>query len=128
MWADSEDGLWGGVDALIDRAPTADDLRGHRLEVLAAKRFRARGLPVPLDFVSQERSAAIVALSAPLVLRRVREAYDGPVVVLKGPEVAARYPDAALRAYGDVDLLVPDALGTHRILLDAGFQLVGDPE
>jgi hypothetical protein len=58
----------------------------------------------------------------------VREAYDGPVVVLKGPEVAARYPDAALRAYGDVDLLVPDAGGTHRTLLHAGFQLVGDPE
>jgi Uncharacterised nucleotidyltransferase len=120
--------LWRKVDELIDRAPTDDDLRSHRLEVLAAKRLRARGAPVPLDFVSQERSAAIVAMSASLILQRVREAYDGPALVLKGPEVAARYPDAALRSYGDVDLLVPDAFAAHRTLLDAGFTLVGDPE
>jgi len=121
-------GLWEAVDALIDRAPSADDLRSHRLEVLAARRYRALGRSVPEDFVDQERRAAIAALMAPRVLERVRAAYDGPALVFKGPEVAARYPDPALRAYGDIDLLVPDAEEAHRALLAAGFQLVGDPE
>ena len=120
--------LWRRVDELIDRAPTEDDLRSHRLEVLAARRFRATGRQVPLDFVAQERAAALVEMSASLVLRRVREAYDGPTIVLKGPEVAAAYPDPALRSYGDIDLLVPDVAAAHRALLDAGFELVGDPE
>ncbi len=120
-------GLWREVDALIDRAPTDDDLRSHRLEVLAARRFREVGRPVPEDFAAQERFAAIVSLSASLVLKRVREAYDGPAIVLKGPEVAALYPDDALRSYGDIDVLVPDAVTTHRALLSAGFELVGDP-
>jgi hypothetical protein len=120
--------LWDKVDELIARAPTDDDLRSHRLEVLAAHRLRARGLPVPADFVSLERSAAIVEMSAALVLKRVRAAYDGPAIVLKGPEVAARYPDPGLRSYGDIDVLVPDAVAVHRTLLGAGFGLVGDPD
>ena len=120
--------LWRKVDELIDRAPSEDDLRSHRLEVLAAKRFRALGRVVPEDFAAQERFAAIASLTAPLVLQRVREAYEGPAIVIKGPEVAACYPDAAMRGYGDLDLLVPDAEGAQRALLAAGFQLVGDPE
>jgi putative nucleotidyltransferase-like protein len=121
-------GLWEAVDRLIDRAPSEDDLRSHRLEVLAARRFRSVGRPVPEDFVDQERRAAIAALMAPRVLERVREAYDGPALVFKGPEVAARYPDPALRAYGDIDLLVPDADKAQRALLAGGFRLVGEPE
>jgi hypothetical protein len=120
--------LWRRVDALIDRAPTEDDLRSHRLEVLAARRFRAAGRRVPPDFVEQERRAAIAAMMAPRVLGRVREAYDGPALIFKGPEIAARYPDPALRAYGDLDLLVPDAEAAQAALLKAGFRLVGDPE
>jgi hypothetical protein len=120
--------LWEAVDALIDRAATEDDVRAHRLEVLAARRYRALGRPVPLDFVAQERRAGIAALTAPLVLARVRAAYPDPAIVLKGPEVAARYPDPALRGFGDIDLLVPDAEAAHRALVAAGFQLIGDPE
>jgi hypothetical protein len=121
-------GLWEAVDALIDRAPSEDDLRSHRLEVLAARRYRAVGRPVPPDFVAQERLAAIALLTAPIVLERVRVAYGGPAMVLKGPEVAARYPDPTLRGYGDIDLLVPDAEEAQQALLAAGFELVGDPE
>ncbi|MDX6400427.1 MAG: putative nucleotidyltransferase [Gaiellaceae bacterium] len=120
-------GLWEAVDALIDRAPSEDDLRGHRLEVLAARRYRALGRPVPPDFVLQERLAAIASLTAPAVLELVRAAYHGPAMVLKGPEIAARYPDPALRVYGDIDLLVPDAEEAHQAMLAAGFKLVGDP-
>jgi hypothetical protein len=122
------DGLWAAVDALIDHAPTEDDLRSHRLEVLAARRFRALGRPVPEDFVDHERRAAIAFLMAPRVLELVRRAYDGPALVFKGPEVAARYPDPALRAYGDIDLLVPDADEAQRALVAGGFRLVGEPE
>jgi hypothetical protein len=121
-------GLWEAVDALIDRAPSEDDLRSHRLEVLAARRYRAVGRPVPPDFVAEERLAAISLLTTPLVLERVRAAYDGPAMVFKGPEVAARYPNPALRGYGDIDLLVPDAGAVQRSLLAAGFELVGDPQ
>lgn len=124
----SNGGLWDAVETLIDRAPSEDDLRSHRLEVPAAKRLRTQGRFVPADFVDQERRAAIASLMAPRVLERVRDAYDGPALVFKGPEVAARYPDPALRAYGDIDVLVPDAEGAQRALLAAGFRLVGNPE
>ena len=120
--------LWRAVDALIDRAATEDDIRAHRLEVLAARRYRVLGRPVPPDFVAQERLAGLVALATPLILDRVRAAYEGPAIVLKGPQVSARYPSAALRSYGDIDLLVPDASAAQRALLAGGFHLVGDPE
>jgi Uncharacterised nucleotidyltransferase len=120
--------LWEAVETLIDHASSEEDLRSHRLEPLAAKRFRAQGRSVPEDFVAQERRAAIATLMAPRVLERVRAAYDGPALVFKGPEVAARYPDPVLRAYGDIDVLVPEAEEAQRALLAAGFRLVGDPE
>jgi hypothetical protein len=119
--------LWGRVDELIDRAPSEDDLRSHRLEVLAAKRFRALGRPVPDDFAAQERFAAIASLTAPVVLERIRMVHDRPAIVIKGPEVASRYPDDAMRGYGDLDLLVRDAESVHGALQDAGLELVGDP-
>jgi hypothetical protein len=120
--------LWEAVDALIDRAATEDDIRAHRLEVLAARRYRVLGRSLPADFVAQERLAGLVALTTPLVLSQVRAACDGPAIVLKGPEVAARYPDPALRGYGDIDLLVPNPEAAHRALVAAGFELSGDPE
>jgi hypothetical protein len=120
--------LWGRLDSLIDRAPSEDDLRSHRLEVPAARRFRAVGRDVPEDFVAQERLAGLRLLTAPLVLERLREAYDGRVVVLKGLEVGMHYPDPALRAFGDIDVLVDDASKAQRALLAAGFVEVGEPE
>jgi hypothetical protein len=120
-------GLWSRVDELIDRAPSPDDLRSHRLEPLAARRFRRLGRPVPDDFVAEERGAAVASLAAPLLLERVRAVYDGPAIILKGPEVAAVYPDPSLRSYADVDVLVEDAPAVHRALLDAAFEPVGDP-
>ena len=121
------DRLWSRLDALIDAASDAD-LRSHRLEVLAARRRRANGGDAPAEFVEQERAAAVAAITAPLVLERVAEAYGRPAVVFKGPEVAAVYPDRALRSYWDIDLLVEDAEDAHRALLAAGFTPVGDPE
>jgi Uncharacterised nucleotidyltransferase len=119
--------IWTEVEQLVDRAPSVADLRVHRLHLFAARRWRAAARPVPAELELDERLSAMGALTAPVLLRRVREAIDGPLVVLKGPEVAAHYPDAVLRPFGDLDLLVPDPAAAQRALLAAGFFAVGDP-
>lgn len=121
----STDAIWSGVDRLIDAARSPHDLRAHGLHLLAARRWRERGLDVPHAFVEAERDASFIGLAAPLVLGEVRTACDGPILVIKGPEVAARYPDPALRPYGDLDLLVEDADVAHAALLAAGFTPAG---
>ena len=119
--------LWDAVDALLDRTRSPERLRAHRLHLLAAARLRSAGLPVPDALALDERRAAINALTAPALLRRVRAAVDGPVLLVKGPEVAARYPDPVLRPFGDLDLLVPDAAACQRALEADGFVAIGDP-
>lgn len=123
----SDNVLWAAVDALVDRSPSLADLRSHRLEPFAARRWRALGRPVPADLLEHERWAAIAVLAAPVLLARVQEAYDGEVITLKGPDVADLYPDPALRPYRDLDLLVRDAPAAQAALLAAGFEEVGDP-
>ena len=120
-------GLWGAVDQLAGRAQTLDDLRTHRIHLIAARRRRAAGAEVPAELEADERRARVASLTAPVLLRRVREAHDGPLLVLKGPEVAAHYEDAALRPFNDLDLLVPDPPAAQRALIAAGFVAVGDP-
>src|SRR5712691_3463489 len=119
--------LWDRVDELVDRAQDITDLREHRLELLAARRWRALGRPVPTELVDEERLAAIMTLAAPPLLEKIRASLEGPIVLLKGPEVAARYPSPALRPYGDLDILVPDARAAHEALKRTGFEEVGDP-
>ena len=120
--------LWAAVDDLVDRAPRVSDLAYHGLHVLAARRYREVGRLVPRDFAAAERDAAIVGLLAPIVLERIRRAYDRTIVVMKGPEVAFRYRDPALRPFRDLDLLVPDAEEAQRALLAAGFLTARSPE
>ncbi|HUK95972.1 MAG TPA: nucleotidyltransferase family protein [Gaiellaceae bacterium] len=119
--------LWAAVDRLVARAPQLSDLLNHRLELFAARQLRAAGEPVPPELLARERHAAVTFLAVPALLERVRAAYDGPLLLWKGPEAAARYPDPALRAFGDVDLLTPDAAAAQNDLLRAGFREVGDP-
>ncbi|MDP9491807.1 MAG: nucleotidyltransferase family protein [Actinomycetota bacterium] len=121
-------GLWEAVDELVDRAPRVSDLTFHRLHLLGARRYRETGRLVPRDLAAAERNAAILNLVVPVVLERARNAYDRTIVVMKGPEAAARYPDPALRPFGDLDLLVPDAAEAQRALLAAGFVTAGSPE
>jgi hypothetical protein len=49
------------------------------------------------------------------------------MIVMKGPEAAARWPQARLRPWKDLDLLVEDAHALQRELLAAGFVEIGDP-
>jgi hypothetical protein len=123
----SDESIWDAVERLIDRAPTLDDLRRHRLELFYARRLREQGLPVPAELQEEERKTEVAGLVVRPLLERVRAAYDEPVLVLKGPDVANAYPDPALRPFHDLDLLVADAAAAHRALLDAGFRCVGEP-
>lgn len=125
---DADEGVWRRVNELVDRAPGPEDLLNHRLHLLAARRRREQGLDVPPSFVVEERANMLRTLAVASLLERVREATDGPLVLLKGPEIAARYPDPALRPFTDVDLLVPDAESVQRALLAADFQEIGDPD
>jgi hypothetical protein len=120
------DAILGRLDELLDSAPSLHDLEHHRLLLVAARRRRALGLDVPGRMVAAERMAAAGAMAAPVLMAKVRAALDGPMLLIKGAQVARHYPDPALRSYGDLDLLVPDAERSQRQLLDAGFELCGE--
>jgi hypothetical protein len=119
--------IWGAVDRLIDSTNDVAALTANRLHLLAARRWRALGKAVPSDVATAERTSVLVTLVLPEILTRLREACDGPLLLHKGPVVAARYPDPVLRPYIDLDLLVPDAASVQESLLKAGFIEVGNP-
>jgi hypothetical protein len=116
---------WEGVARVLERASGLDGLRSHRLHLLEAERLRELRRPIPDDLAVAEQSAVRGALLARALLSRVRDLCDGPIVVLKGPEVAAVYPSPWLRPYLDVDVLVPDVRDAERRLRGAGFEGVG---
>jgi hypothetical protein len=120
-------GVWAGVDRLLARAD-GRALVFHRLEPLAAHRLRMLGRDVPEELVETERLGAAFALAGLAHLSRARAAVEGPLLLVKGPELAARYPDPALRISRDLDLLVPDPESAQRALLGAGYVESGDPE
>ena len=93
----------------------------HGLGPLAARRLRLRREPVPDLLVREERAARAAALVVPALLARVREACEGPLLILKGPELTRIYPDGA-RRLGDLDLLAGDPEGAQEALLAAGFR------
>lgn len=99
----------------------------HKLELFAARRWRTLGRPVPAELADRERRAAVTALAAPLLLERVQRAYEGEIILLKGLQVASLYPDPALRAFNDLDLLALDAPSAQASLVAAGFHEVGNP-
>jgi Uncharacterised nucleotidyltransferase len=120
--------LWKNVDALIDRAPSISALQAHRIHLLAAARWRARGREIPGELLPAERHGALGTILAPVVLERVRDVLDEPVLLLKGPEVAARYPDPASRGFIDLDLLVDDVESAQAKLLERGFAPAPNPQ
>jgi hypothetical protein len=125
----ADDNAWlaGVIERLVDTAPSLEALRKHRLHLAAARLWRSRGREVPADFVADERAAAVRAMFARRILGKVRSAYGGDLMLLKGPEVAAHYPVPSDRAFRDLDLLVEDPAAAHRALLGAGFVQVADP-
>ena len=124
----SNDEVWASVDRLIGEAPDGRALTVHRLEPLAARRLRSLGREVPEPAAESERLGAAFALAAGAHLARARAAVEGPLLVIKGPEVAALYPDPATRVSRDVDLVAPDAEAAQRQLLAAGFAEAGSAD
>lgn len=121
------DAIWRRVQELVCATSSVDALRHHGVELIAARAWSGQGCPVPDELRLDERIAAIRTLGVPVLLRRIREAYDGTLILMKGPEAAARYPDPALRQFCDLDFLVDDPAAAHRALMAAGFVEVGEP-
>jgi hypothetical protein len=111
--------LWEKVDQILDRL-TVEAARAHGVIPLFTERLRARGEEVPPELLQEERAARMANAIAPSVLVRAREAYDGRMMLLKGPEVSALYPGRA-RMLADLDLLVDDAPRAREAFLEAGF-------
>ena len=118
--------LWRAVARIVSRPATVADLRLHRIHLLALREWQSAGRELPADLIDEERTSTMLGLAAAFLLRRVRDAYDGRVVVMKGPDVAAFYPDPVLRPFRDLDLLVDEPLRAQRALLAGGFHVVGD--
>lgn len=118
--------MWERIDSLVERAPHLRALRFHRLELLEARRRRAAGLALG-ELASDEAVAMASELAVPVVLERARAAWDGRLVLVKGPELALDYPAPRCRRFWDLDLLTDDAPRAQAALLAAGFREVGDP-
>ena len=116
------------VDRLLAESTASTDvLRVHRVELLEARRRRAAGLELGPDLIADETRAAVNELAVPGLLARVRAAYDGPLLLMKGPEVALDYGASGLRSFGDLDFLTDDAEAAQTALIAAGFQEIFDP-
>jgi hypothetical protein len=124
----SNDEIWESVDRLIGAAPDERALTVHRLEPLAARRLRSLGVAVPEAAAESERLGAAFSLAAGAHLARARAAVEGPLLIVKGPEVAALYPDPATRVSRDVDLVAPDPEDVQGRLLAAGFAEAGSAD
>lgn len=120
-------GLWERVESLVERAPNVDALQTHRLQLVAARVWRSRGQQLPAEISSSERQAAMVAMATPFLLAKLRSGCSGRLMLMKGPEVAARYPHPGDRLFRDLDLLADDVAGAQRALIGAGFKQVADP-
>lgn len=119
--------VWQAVDRLIDGTSDIAALRAHRLHLLAVRRWRERGVDIPDALLEEEQLSSVVTLVVPDLLSRISRLYGKPIILHKGPEIAARYPDPALRPYIDLDLLAKDATSVQQTLLAAGFVEVGNP-
>jgi hypothetical protein len=118
--------LLARLGAMVDRAPTLSDLFAHRLGAIAAARWRASGRALPEPLLEEERFAAVTEFATPVLLNRILDVCDGPVMVLKGPEVAARYPEPRMRVHHDLDVLAEDSAAVQRALLAAGCKVGWD--
>jgi len=118
--------MWERVEEIACSARRVDALRHHGVELVAARAWRRRGLAVPDELHVDERVAAIRAVGALVVLKRVRAAYDGTLILMKGPEAGAYYPDRSLRPFCDLDFLVDNPAAAHRALMASGFAEIGD--
>jgi hypothetical protein len=121
--------MWDRIDSLLEASGASlEVLRLHRVELLEARRRQAAGLALEPELVADRTRAAFDEMAATPLLQRVRAAWDGPLVLVKGPEVALDYGAPGLRGFSDLDLLTDDAEAAQAALIDAGFREVLDPD
>jgi hypothetical protein len=120
--------LAGVIQRFVETAPSVDALRRHRLHLAAARLWQSQGREVPADLVTDARAAAVRAMLARFILGKIGSSYGGPLMLMKGPEVAAHYPVPSDRPFGDLDLLVEDPEAAQRALVAAGFVECGESE
>lgn len=121
--------FWRDVESLLrPRLEEADPdaVNAHGLGPLAADLLEQDGRPVDPLFARERTLAHMAVLVSGGVLERIRAAVSGPLLVLKGPELAIRYPNNA-RRFGDLDVLAANAPEAQRALLAAGFVEDVDP-
>ena len=116
------------IDSRLSWDASFEALRAHRLHLAAARLWQRDGLAVPAPWRAEQRAAALRAIAAKPVLAKVRAAYDGSLMLMKGPEVAACYPVASDRPFGDLDLVADDAPAAQAALLAAGFVELAEPD
>ena len=121
--------MWDRIDSLLEATESPlSVLRLHRVELLEARRREAAGLPLDDELKADRTRVAVDEMAALPLLARVRASWDGPLLLVKGPEVALDYGAPGLRSFGDLDLLTDDAQAAQAALIAAGFQEVFDPE
>ena len=120
-------GPWRRIEEIVNGGASADELRIHRLHLIAARVWAAQGRTIPAALQVEQRLAAARAMAAPALLEKIRAAYSGPLMLHKGPELAARFPDPLQRPFRDLDLIVDDPAAAQAALLAAGFVEVDDP-
>ena len=76
--------MWDRIDSLLEEGAAPRPCGSHRVELLEARRRRASGLDVGA-LASHEAAAAVCDLAVIPLLARVREVWDGPLVMHKGP-------------------------------------------
>ena len=64
----------------------------------------------------------VSASQSPHILQRVRAAVPGRLLIIKGPEIAARYPAPHHRVYNDLDVLAERPGDVYGALRDAGWR------
>ncbi len=121
------DGIWPAVYRVIDEHPDVERLIRHGVGLLAGADWADCGISVPEELRHSRMTQAALGLESRGLVRSLRQDTDGPLVLLKGLDVAAHYPAVELRQSLDVDVLVDDAVATQRALLAAGWQTKATP-
>ncbi len=118
--------IWESVARML-AAGDVDGIRFNKLGPMAARVWREQGRPVPPPLASDARLATAAWMASIPLLRRIRSLTTGPLLLIKGPEVAALYPGRA-RGFRDLDLISSEADLVHAALRADGFVEVDDPE
>ena len=115
--------LWAAVDVLVAGLEDTGALEANGLHLLAAQRRRLLGLPVDPDLAAEERQNASARLFAVPLLRRIRAAVGGALILVSGPDLGELYPSIEARPFRDMTLLTDDVSSAADRLALAGFRV-----